>query len=92
MNQEIEKIYMSDNTDRLMSIREVAERMRTSKSFVADLINTGLLQCLSFKGQRRMIRKVTFNRFLEEYDGKDIFAEVEAVKQKIKEMKVAAYE
>ena len=91
MNSEIEKVYMSDNTDRLMSIREVAERMRTSKSFVADLINTGLLQCLSFKGQRRMIRKVTFS-FLEEYDGKDIFAEVEAVKQKIKEMKVAAYE
>lgn len=83
MNPEIEKIYMSDNTDRLMSIREVAERLRTSKPFVAELVNTGLLKCLSFKGQRRMIRKVTFNRFLEKYDGKDIFAEVEKAKAEL---------
>ena len=57
-----------DDTDRLLSVEEVAERLRTGKQFVRSLINAGLLPALSFRRNRR-VRKMSLNKFLEKYDG-----------------------
>lgn len=65
-----------DDTDRLLSVEEVAERLRTGKQFVRSLINAGLLPALSFRRNRR-VRKMSLNKFLEEYDGKDLYEVLE---------------
>ena len=72
----MEKELIVDDTDRLLSVEEVAERLRTGKQFVRRLINAGLLPALSFRRNRR-IRKVSLNKFLEEYDGKDLYEVLE---------------
>lgn len=65
-----------DDTDRLLSVEEVAERLRTGKQFVRSLINAGLLPALSFRRNRR-VRKMSLNKFLEEYDGQDLYEVLE---------------
>lgn len=70
------KELIMDDADRLLSVEEVAERLRTGKQFVRRLINAGLLPALSFRRNRR-IRKVSLNRFLEEYDGQDLYEVLE---------------
>lgn len=65
------EVIFPDDADRLMSIAEVAARLRTSPPFVSDLLNKGLLSALKF-GKNRRIRKVVFNDFLEKNDGKDL--------------------
>ncbi len=45
----MEKELIMDDTDRLLSVEEVAERLRTGKQFVRRLINAGLLPALSFR-------------------------------------------
>lgn len=70
------KELIMDDADRLLSVEEVAERLRTGKQFVRRLINAGLLPALSFRRNRR-IRKVSLNKFLEEYDGKDLYEVLE---------------
>lgn len=72
----MEKEILLDDTDRLLSVEEVADRLRTGKQFVRRLINAGLLPALSFRRNRR-IRKVSLNRFLEEYDGQDLYEVLE---------------
>lgn len=72
----MEKEILLDDTDRLLSVEEVADRLRTGKQFVRSLINAGLLPALSFRRNRR-IRKVSLNKFLEEYDGKDLYEVLE---------------
>lgn len=72
----MEKEILLDDTDRLLSVEEVADRLRTGKQFVRSLINAGLLPALSFRRNRR-IRKVSLNRFLEEYDGQDLYEVLE---------------
>ena len=70
------KEILQDDTDRLVSVEEVAERLRTGKQFVRSLINAGLLPALSFRRNRR-IRKVSLNKFLEKYDGQDLYEVLE---------------
>lgn len=70
------KEILQDDTDRLLSVEEVAERLRTGKQFVRSLINAGLLPALSFRRHRR-IRKVSLNKFLEKYDGQDLYEVLE---------------
>lgn len=70
------KEILQDDTDRLLSVEEVAERLRTGKQFVRSLINAGLLPALSFRRNRR-IRKVSLNKFLEKYDGQDLYEVLE---------------
>ena len=72
----MKKEIVPDDTDRLLSVEEVAERLRTGKQFVRSLINAGLLPALSFRRNRR-IRKVSLNKFLEEYDGQDLYEVLE---------------
>lgn len=70
------KEILQDDTDRLLSVEEMAERLRTGKQFVRSLINAGLLPALSFRRNRR-IRKVSLNKFLEKYDGQDLYEVLE---------------
>lgn len=74
-------IIFDDDTDRLLSIKEVSVRMRTSQDFVKSLIDAGLLKALKFKRDRR-IRKATFNKFLSDHEGKDLY-EVLAAAQSV---------
>ncbi len=70
------KEILQDDTDRLLSVEEVAERLRTGKQFVRSLINAGLLPALSFRRNRR-VRKMSLNKFLEKYDGQDLYEVLE---------------
>jgi len=72
----MEKELIVDDTDRLLSVEEVAERLRTGKQFVRSLINAGLLPALSFRRNRR-VRKMSLNKFLEKYDGQDLYEVLE---------------
>ena len=63
---------IDDDADRLLSIKEVANRLRTGQGFVAELIDAGLLPMLKFKRDRR-VPKSAFNRFIKDYTGKDLY-------------------
>lgn len=70
-----ERIIM-DDADRLLSLDEVAARLKTSSANVARLVSTGLLTTLRF-GHYKRVRKVTLNEFLRRYDGQDLLAVLE---------------
>lgn len=70
-----ERIIM-DDADRLLSLDEVAARLKTSSTNVARLVRTGLLTTLRF-GHYKRVRKVTLNEFLRRYDGQDLLAVLE---------------
>ena len=65
-----------DDADRLLSLDEVAARLKTSSANVARLVRTGLLTTLRF-GHYKRVRKVTLNEFLRRYDGQDLLAILE---------------
>lgn len=65
-----------DDADRLLSLDEVAARLKTSSANVARLVKTGLLTTLRF-GHYKRVRKVTLNEFLRRYDGQDLLAVLE---------------
>lgn len=48
----MKKSTIYDDTDRLMAIDEVAERLKTSPTNIARLINNGAIAAISF-GRRR---------------------------------------
>lgn len=60
-----------DDCDRLLSLDEVAARLKTSQKNVARIVQAGLLTTLRF-GPYRRVRKTTFNEFLRRFDGKDL--------------------
>ncbi len=70
-NQTKEKL-IADDADRLMSLEEVALRLKTSPPVVRKIIDVGLLSVCKFRGGIRRVRKVTFNKFLDFLDGKDL--------------------
>ena len=72
-----EKPVFDDDTDRLLSIKEVAERMRTGQAFVNQLIDAGLLKALKFKRDRRVPKSI-FNKFIADHVGEDILEVLEA--------------
>lgn len=67
----MKKSTIYDDADRLMAIDEVAERLKTSPTRIAALINGGFIRAVKF-GRRRYIRKFTLNAFLESVEGKDL--------------------
>ena len=69
-----------DDADRLLSLDEVAARLKTSQSNVARLVRTGLLATLRF-GNYKRVRKVTLNEFLRRYDGQDLLAVLEGAEK-----------
>lgn len=74
-----ERIIM-DDADRLLSLDEVAARLKTSSTNVARLVRTGLLTTLRF-GHYKRVRKVTLNEFLRRYDGQDLLAVLEGAEK-----------
>lgn len=56
--------------DYLLSVAEVAERLKTNRNFVYKLIEKGLLKCLIMGSKK--IRNSEVNRFLCEFEGKDL--------------------
>ena len=56
--------------DYLLSVTETAERLKTNRNFVYKLIDKGILKCLIMGSKK--IRNSEINRFLAEYEGKDL--------------------
>ncbi|MDF2883827.1 MAG: binding domain, excisionase family protein [Clostridiaceae bacterium] len=56
--------------DYLLSVSEVAERLKTNRNFVYKLLDKGILKCLVMGSKK--IRNSEINRFLSEYEGKDL--------------------
>lgn len=56
--------------DLLYTIPEAAEMMKTSQGCVHNLRKAGLLKCLKLGSYK--VRRVELERFLEEYEGKDL--------------------
>lgn len=56
--------------DYLLSVSETAERLKTNRNFVYKLLDKGLLKCLVLGSKK--IRNSEINRFLTEYEGKDL--------------------
>ena len=73
-----------DDTDRLMSLDEVAARLKTSNVIVAGLVKTGLLTAIRI-GPYKRVRKLTFNEFLRQNDGKDLKEILEGAEKRAKE-------
>ncbi|MNP81912.1 Helix-turn-helix domain protein [compost metagenome] len=56
--------------DYLLSVSDVAKRLDISRNQTYDLINRGLIKTLKFKSLK--VRNSEINRFLSEYEGKDL--------------------
>jgi excisionase family DNA binding protein len=56
--------------DYLLSVTEVSVRLKTNRNFVYELINSKLLSAIKLGSLK--IRNSEVNRFLKEYDGKDL--------------------
>lgn len=56
--------------DYLLSVSEAAERLKTNRNFVYKLLDKGILKCLIMGSKK--IRNSEINRFLAEYEGKDL--------------------
>lgn len=67
----------------LYTVEEVAERLKTSKVMVYDLINLGLLKYL--KLGKKKVRDKTLEEFLDKYDGMDVNEIIEKRRQAIAE-------
>lgn len=65
------------NTDRLMGLDEVAERLGTSQNVVGKILNAGLLPFLRF-GRVRRVPCSGFNEFVTANVGRDV---LEAIKE-----------
>ena len=74
----MKKNIITDDTDRLLSIEEVAARLNISQQSVAQLLNKGKLAFIKCgtagRGgtARRYVRKYTFNKFLAAMEGQDL--------------------
>lgn len=64
--------------DYLMSVLEVTKRLKTNKALVYELINRKLLSAIKLGSLK--IRNSEVNRFLKEYDGKDL-TDLENIKE-----------
>lgn len=56
--------------DYLLSVSEVAKRLKTNKNFVYDLIKRKFISALKLGSLK--VRNSEINHFLREYDGKDL--------------------
>lgn len=56
--------------DYLLSVTETSKRLSTSRNTVYDLISSGHLKALKLGSLK--VRNSEINRFLEEYEGKDL--------------------
>lgn len=56
--------------DYLISVSETAKRLKTNRNFVYELINKKLLVAMKLGSLK--VRNSEINRFLRDYDGKDL--------------------
>lgn len=68
--------------ERLLTISEMARMMGTNKNLVGELVNKGFIPVLRF-GRTRKARVSSFNRFLEQMEGKDVYQEIDLEKNQI---------
>lgn len=66
------RAFRDDGADFLLSVKEAAERLRTSDKIIKRLINAGLLKSLQFRREHR-IPKSALNRFIGEHLGHDVY-------------------
>lgn len=64
--------------DKLLSTDEVAAVLGTTRTFVNRILNAGLMIALYF-GRNRRVPTSVLNKFIADYAGKDIIAEVERI-------------
>lgn len=65
------EVLILDDADRLLSVAEVAARLRTTQPFVRALIEHGLLGAIRF-GSNRRVPKSELGRFLAAHLGEDL--------------------
>lgn len=66
-------ITMMDPADRLLSQKEVAERLGTDRNFVKDLLDLGILPGIYF-GIRQKVSAFDLNDLIVRFKGKDLRA------------------
>ena len=69
ISKEVE-IKKLNQDDYLLSVAETAERLKTNRNYVYELIEKGFLNCLIMGSKK--VRNSEINRFLAEYEGKDL--------------------
>ena len=58
--------------DRLITQKEVAERLGTSRGFVKKLLDSKLLPCIRF-GRYARVSMFTLNKFIQQYQNHDLW-------------------
>lgn len=73
METEVVATTYLDPADRLLSQREVAERLESDRAFVKDMLDLGILDCIYF-GNRRRISAFDLNDLIVRFKGRDLRA------------------
>ena len=73
METEVVATTYLDPADRLLSQKEVAERLESDRAFVKDMLDLGILQCIYF-GNRRRVSAFDLNDLIVRFKGKDLRA------------------
>lgn len=69
-----------DSMPELITVPELAKKMKTSQGFVHKLIQLKMLPAINF-GRYPRVSKFKLNEFLEYYEGKDLVALVKAAER-----------
>ena len=56
--------------DIIYTMAEAAEMLKTNINYIHDLRKAGLIKCLKLRAYK--VRAAELNRFLQEYEGKDV--------------------
>lgn len=73
METEVVATTYLDPADRLLSQKEVAERLESDRAFVKDMLDLGILQCIYF-GNRRRVSAFDLNDLIVRFKGRDLRA------------------
>ena len=80
METEVVATTYLDPADRLLSQKEVAERLESDRAFVKDMLDLGILQCIYF-GNRRRVSAFDLNDLIVRFKGKDLRAYILGLKK-----------
>lgn len=78
--ENIQIIFKDDDADRLLSLAEIAKRLGTNKTFASALVQSGALPCVKF-GRTRRVSRITFQKFIQEHQGHDLYEVVKECKK-----------
>ena len=68
--KEVVRVSIVSNEKLLYTVKEVSELLHTNQAYVYSLIKAGLLPVLKLGSYK--VRKESLNRFLSEFEGKDL--------------------